>query len=131
MMQQEFEQLAGYEVSYDDYVNIIEPMYLATNMDKADFVECINKKRFALKPLKNIIKEMKQCAASLKQTCTHYTDQDTKDRLDELIETYVERKYPGIDIHYWTEDEMLWSCYYPVKVVISGNHKFLEEIQLF
>ena len=130
MMQEEFEKLAGYEVSYDDYVNIIEPMYLATDMDKSAFVECINKKRFALKPLKNIIKEMKQCAASLKQTCTHYIDQDTKDKLDELIETYIDRKYPNMDVHYWTEDEMRFTCYYPVKVVISGDHKFFEEIDL-
>ena len=50
MMKHEFEELAGYEVSNDDYNNIIEPMYMATNMSKADFVKCIDKKRFEKKP---------------------------------------------------------------------------------
>ena len=31
MMYEEFEKLAGYEVSYEDYVNVIEPMYTAVH----------------------------------------------------------------------------------------------------
>ena len=46
---QEFEKLAGYEVNYDDYVNIIEPMYMAVELSKVDFVQCINRKRFEVK----------------------------------------------------------------------------------
>ena len=46
MMKHEFEALAGYEVSYDDYTNIIEPMYMAINADKAEFVKMIDRKRF-------------------------------------------------------------------------------------
>ena len=49
MMKQEFEALAGYEVSTEDYNNIIEPMYLATDLSKQDFVKTISKKRFAVK----------------------------------------------------------------------------------
>lgn len=49
MMKQEFERIAGYEVSTDDYNNIIEPMYLATDLSKQDFVKTINRKRFAVK----------------------------------------------------------------------------------
>ena len=29
MMKHEFEQIAGYEVTWEDYTNIIEPMYMA------------------------------------------------------------------------------------------------------
>lgn len=46
MMKHEFETLAGYEVSREDYDNIIEPMYMATNLSKQDFVKTISKKRF-------------------------------------------------------------------------------------
>lgn len=46
MMKYEFEVLAGYKVSTDDYNKIIEPMYMATGMNKADFVKCIDRKRF-------------------------------------------------------------------------------------
>jgi len=49
MMKQEFEALAGYEVSTEDYNNIIEPMYMATNLDKAEFVKTINRKAFEKK----------------------------------------------------------------------------------
>ena len=48
MMKHEFEQIAGYEVSREDYDNIIEPMYLATNLTKQEFVETLSKKRFAI-----------------------------------------------------------------------------------
>ena len=49
MMHHEFEQIAGYEVSYEDYTNIIEPMYMATNLSKQDFVKTINRKAFEKK----------------------------------------------------------------------------------
>ena len=49
MMHHEFEQIAGYEVSYEDYTNIIEPMYLATNLSKQDFVKTLNRKAFEKK----------------------------------------------------------------------------------
>ena len=49
MMKQEFEALAGYEVSTEDYNNIIEPMYMATNLTKAEFVKTINRKAFEKK----------------------------------------------------------------------------------
>ena len=57
MMHKEFEELAGYEVSFEDYNNIIEPMYMATNLSKQEFVKCLNLKFFKdrmPKPEKNI-----------------------------------------------------------------------------
>lgn len=33
MTKQEFEKLAGYKVSTEDYNSIIEPMYIATELD--------------------------------------------------------------------------------------------------
>lgn len=59
MMKIEFEALAGYEVSVSDYDNIIEPMYMATNLNKAEFVKVICKERFALKSREELIQEMK------------------------------------------------------------------------
>lgn len=50
MMKHEFEELAGYEVSTEDYNNIIEPMYMATNLSKTEFAKCINRKQFEKKP---------------------------------------------------------------------------------
>ena len=68
MMKHEFEALAGYKVSTADYDNIIEPMYLATNLNKADFVATINRKRFEVKEeVKPLIKVM-----SIKDHAGHY-----------------------------------------------------------
>ncbi len=78
MMKIEFEALAGYEVSVSDYDNIIEPMYMATELSKEDFVKVICKERFALKSREEIIQEMKEIAGHLKKTCDHFTDIEGK-----------------------------------------------------
>lgn len=57
MMHKEFEEIAGIEVSFEDYTNIIEPMYMAANMSKFEFVKTLNLKFFKdrmSKPEKNI-----------------------------------------------------------------------------
>lgn len=133
MMKHEFEALAGYEVSYEDYTKIIEPMYMATDLPKDEFVKTLSKKRFALKPLKTIVKEMRDCAESLKETCTHYTDYETKDRLEALIKEYRNRKYGSAEVAtYGISEDMLWSCFYPVSVEIYSpkTNKTFESIDL-
>ena len=46
MMQREFEALAGITVTAADYDNIIEPMYMATGLDKQEFIKTLNLKFF-------------------------------------------------------------------------------------
>ena len=46
-MKHEFEEIAKIRVTAEDYNNIIEPMYMATNLSKADFVKTLNLKFFA------------------------------------------------------------------------------------
>lgn len=98
MMQQEFEELAGYEVSFEDYNNIIEPMYMATNLSKQEFVKVIDKKRFALKTEKQIIAAMKKEATHIQETCEHFTDFEAWDRLEALVKEYGSRFARGADI---------------------------------
>lgn len=94
MMKHEFEAIAGYEVSVSDYDNIIEPMYMATNLNKAEFVKVISKERFALKSREEIIQEIKGIAEHLKKTCDHFTDYEAKEKLEALAEEYKERFGP-------------------------------------
>ena len=59
MMHKEFELIAGIEVTYEDYTKIIEPMYMAANLSKQEFVKTLNLKFFKNrmpKPEKNIKK---------------------------------------------------------------------------
>ena len=137
MMKQEFEALAGYEVSMDDYNNIIEPMYMATRLTKQEFVKVIDKKRFALKPLKNIIKEMKKTAEQIRETCDHYYDDEAHEKLGSIVEEYMERKgyiVAGIKTAgFMIDDEMtVFKCYYPSKVSIYSfkDYKTIESIEL-
>lgn len=118
MMKHEFEAIAGYEVSNDDYNNIIEPMYMATGLSKVEFAKTLSRKRFALKPLKTIVNEMRSDARSLKETCTHYRDDVTRDHLENLVRDYIQRKHYPKNTTFHISDAMIWSCYYPVSVEI-------------
>lgn len=52
MMKHEFEEIAGYEVSEKDYREIIEPMYMVTNLSKEEFTKVVNKKTVCIKDKK-------------------------------------------------------------------------------
>lgn len=130
MMREEFERLAGYEVSWKDYTEIIEPMYMALpeGISKQEFVKMIDKKRFALKPLDKIEKEMKKIAKHLQETFTQYTDWDAKEKLDELAKEYVERIMAK---GYHINEQMKWSCFYPYEVEIYGyDYRTVRRIEL-
>jgi len=125
MMKEEFETIAGYEVSDKDYYNIIEPMYMATNLTKDDFVKTISKKRFALKPISTIKREMRKCADSLKETCDHYTDTETLNQLYKLIGEYIDRKGYGESIGYVvTSDQTPFKCSYPAVIEFYGRNDY-------
>lgn len=136
MMKHEFEKLAGYEVSIEDYVNIIDPMYMATGLNQKEFVQTINKKRFALKTRKQLVNEMKKIAAHLRDTCDHYTDYDAKDELENKIEEYIGRFYSN-NISWrtnlgYTGHEYGRGCSFPTDVVLfhSESGKNIERFQL-
>ena len=46
MMKHEFEEIAKIEVTDSDYNRIIEPMYMASGLDKREFVKTLNLKFF-------------------------------------------------------------------------------------
>ena len=130
MMKHEFEQIAGYEVSWKDYTDIIEPMYMAIpeSISKQDFVKMIDKKRFALKPISKIEKEMKKIAKHLNETCNRYTDYEAKDKLNELAQEITDRIGAK---GYFINETMRWTCYYPTSVDIYGyDYKTVRTIEL-
>ena len=134
MMKHEFEELAGYEVTWEDYNKIIEPMYMATEMSKQDFVKCIDKKRFALPTKREMMRKMKTEARHLEEICGHRTDFESEQRLDRLAKQFAKRFY-GID---WSNDistyvycikeyeypELGRGCTYPKELVIGRQGGF-------
>ena len=131
MMWKEFERIAGYEVSYDDYVNYIEPMYmgLPDRVSKQDFVQMIDRKRFALPDPRGILRKIRKEARHLYEICGHYSDNESEHRLEALTFQYALRKY-GLD---WSKDHKVYvycireyefptigrGCTYPCTLVIG------------
>lgn len=109
-MKNEFEKLAGYEVTTEDYNNIIEPMYMALpNVTKQDFVKMIDRKRFALPTKKQCINEMKKIAAHLFEICGRCRDHEAETELLEKAHAYMKRFY-GID---WSKDMQAYCLLMP------------------
>lgn len=91
MLKEEFEKIANIEVSLETYKNIIEPMYMATNLDKQTFVSILNLKAFALKSKKQLINDLKKLAKTYYNNCIHFTDYQTKDKMMEILEEIRDR----------------------------------------
>ena len=140
MMHKEFEEIAGYEVSFETYTNVIEPMYMATNLSKQKFVKLLNKKAFALPTQSEMKKEMKQIANHLFDICGHYSDFESEQKLDKIAKEYAKRFY-GIN---WSKDiesfvyfnrgyeyeEISRGCSYPKELVIGVGRYEYERIAL-
>ncbi len=132
MMKQEFEQIAGYEVSAEDYRNILEPMYMALpdSFTKADFVKMVDRKRFALPTKAAIVKDMKRRAQFLFDNCGLRGWNDEKRELDRIARGYA-RRFFGYDFSntntycYFIERcaycgfDMERGCTYPKELVIG------------
>lgn len=131
MMYYEFIELAGYEVSYEDYTQIIEPMYNATTLTKQEFIETLNKKRFALVPVSSIVKDMRKIAKQIKELCIHRCTYEEQEELDSKIKEYIDRKFKHMDTGYYIDYSLLQGCSYPTSVCIySANYVTLDTISL-
>ena len=139
MMYHEFMKLAGYEVTFEDYTNIIEPMYNATDLDKIDFIKCLDKKRFALPTKNELIKAMRKEAEHLADICGHHTDFESQQKLEKIATTYATRffGFDFNDLSTWVYfesgyeyPELQRGCTYPKTLIIGKGNKTLARISL-
>lgn len=139
-MKHEFEKLAGYEVTTRDYLDIIEPMYMATNLDKSDFVKCLDRNRFDKKVvLENHIKFAKKYTEALKRCCGHFIDTYSEEHLKGELEMYAQEKYglsfdADLTIHFNTAYEfpsLQRGCTYPISAEIIVDGVSYETVELF
>lgn len=144
MMWKEFEEIAGYEVSYETYSKIIEPMYMAlpNNIDKFQFVKMLDKKAFALPTKKEMVKEMKKLAQFIFENCGVASFHEEEEQLRKLAVKYAKRFY-GIDVAYdasayvYTNTGYAYcgcvmnrGCSFPKEIVMGKRNTDLERIQL-
>lgn len=102
MMKYEFEELAGYEVTVEDYDNIIEPMYMATDLSKAEFVKVVDRKRFEVKKEKTteqieLENNLKEELATINEDIKYYTE-----RID-TVKGYIPTETREEDIKEWKD----------------------------
>ena len=136
MMKEEFEALAGYEVSIRDYYDIIEPMYMATNLSKAEFVKTINRKHFDLKVKKAaLLKAMQEIAEERKENCEHFCDYDAIHRLEELADKYMTLcgylgTFTSFIYEHWHGIKQC--CTYPatLEIISRGSYRTVETVKL-
>lgn len=140
MMHEEFERIAGYEVEYRTYKEIIEPMYMATELSKKEFVKLLDKKAFALPTAQELCRKMKKKAQEIFEKCGHVNTFDEEEELDRLAKEYAKRKY-AID---WTHDPETYvfftdgyeypqigrGCVYPRQLIIGRNGTEYERMIL-
>lgn len=144
MMWKEFEELAGYEVSYEDYTNIIEPMYMAIpeSFSKQDFIKMIDKKRFALPTKRELKKAMRKEANHLFEICGRYTDWESEQRLEKIARQYATRFYAydpdeknGIWFYIdkgYEYPEVKRGCTYPETLrIMDKYYNCIEEVILY
>lgn len=128
MMKHEFEQLAGYEVTYEDYSKVIEPMYMAVNLSKQEFVKVIDRKRFDFRAKekaekKAMVKAMKEIAEERAQNCEHYSDWESENKLMDIAREYMDRFFPKSLGYHGDIERLHWAnldtgCTYPADLVI-------------
>ena len=144
MMWKEFEELAGYEVSYETYNNVIEPMYnaLPESITKQQFVKMLDKKQFALPTKAQMLKEMKKIANFIFENCGVRSYYEEEDALDSLARAYAKRFF-GMD---FSKDMKAWfyfnrecayrgsrmdrGCTFPEELVIGRDNTEYERITL-
>lgn len=140
MMWKEFELIAGYKVSFEDYNDYIEPMYMAVGdtVTKQEFVKMIDRSRFALPEPKELLKKVRKQARYLYAICGFKTDNESKKQMKKAADQYAELKY-GIkptDVNarcffiYGNLKPGVSKCTYPKELVIGRDGLVLERVRL-
>ena len=133
MMYEEFERIAGYKVSYEDYANIIEPMYMATNLSKYEFVKVIDRKRFEIveKTEKQYINEIKKIAKTMFEKCGKTSTSEEYFKIHELVYE-MERKFGYVYVIHeeYEFPEIQRGCTYIQSIKKFLNNTLVKEFKV-
>ena len=132
MMKHEFEALAGYKVTDEDYTNIIEPMYMAVKLDKAEFVKCVDRKRFEVKVKteRQYINEIKKIAQFLYENCGYKSYWEEKEQIAKITRK-MEKQFGYIVIinNGYEYEEVQRGCTYPKELIFYTADGIATEIK--
>lgn len=86
MLKKEFEELAGYKVSDHLYHEVIEPMYMATDLPKQTFVKVVDFSKYTQITLEDLVEKLRECAEHLKKAGDSYVRLGTLHHVSSLLE---------------------------------------------
>ena len=116
MNYEEFIRIAGYEVSFETYKNIIEPMYMTTDIiDKKEFCKSFSKKLFGIKSTDKLLKEINKTVKFMKENTDRQLQINAWKEFKELCEDYRKRTYLA---DYYTYDKDYHNGFWSFPTVI-------------
>lgn len=133
MMYAEFLKIANVtmdEVTVETYVEVIEPMYMASNLNKYDFIKTLNIKNITnmFESPKGIINKILEVVKELKNVDSDASANNLNDKFIELAKRYCEIKdfkYDGAISDYFSNDYIIAKGFYAV----YGNETIKFEIE--
>lgn len=125
MLKEEFEKISGIEVSDYNYKNIVEPMYMAVNLDKKDFIKLLNLKALAEKSgrknLKYLYDKFMKKAKEYNKKCFYCCDYNIENDIEDIMLT-IRNRY---DKDYYFEKIMKNGVFYYESLVINGHRYYV------
>ena len=120
MMHEEFEKMAGYRIAYKYYHEIVEPMYMASDLSKQEFIALVNFRDYATLKEKQIVEQMRQIAGVM-----HDSDETFNEtylaRLNNLLDSLK-------DVRGFDNEPMYPNAKY--KWGLHGDHPFPAHLDL-
>lgn len=125
MLKEEFEKISGIEVSDYNYKNIVEPMYMAVNLDKKDFIKLLNLKALAekggRKNLKYLYDKFMKIAKEYNKKCFYCCDSNIENEIEDIMLT-IRNCY---DKDAYFEKIMKNGIFYYESLVINGHRYYV------
>jgi hypothetical protein len=131
MFKEEFEKLAGYKVTRLDYFRIIEPMYMATKLNKEEFVKVINRKEFETTPEKEALDKIRLYAEEYRNNAKNDGKFFITKEFNIMVEEFARKYYDSNKIWIGAEHDIL-GCMYPSEFQIMNetNNRVLKTFKL-
>lgn len=125
MLKEEFEKISGIEISDYNYKNIVEPMYMAVNLDKKDFIKLLDLKALAeksgRKSLKYFYDKFMKKAKEYNKKCFYGYDSNIENEIEYIMLT-IRNRY---DKDAYFEKTMKNGVFYYESLVIHGHRYYV------
>lgn len=131
MFKEEFEKLAGYKVTRLDYFRVIEPMYMATKLNKEEFVKVINRKEFETTPEKEALDKIRLYAEEYRNNAKNDGKFFITTEFNNMVEEFARKYYDSNKIWIGAKHDILGAMYpSEFQIMNETNNRVLKTFKL-